>query len=348
MLSVRMATPCDQFLTPCTYIDSFSGGLTRQRTGNRFSYLTATGKPVRSATTIARLDAIALPPAYQQAWYCPSPRGHIQATGMDARGRRQYRYHPAYRAAAEEQKFSALAQFGRALPRIRHQVEADLAQRGLPRDRVIAALVRLLDTGHIRVGNRAYAASNHSYGATTLRTRHARLGRDRLRLEFAGKSGKQQSITILDRRLISVVRKCNDLPGTQLFQYLDGDGVRHAVDSGDINAWLGQCCGAFTAKMFRTWHASVIAFAALVEADGAAGMKAVLEQVSLHLGNTPAVARKSYVHPALIERLSGESAWDPRWSRLPRAAGRLSRAERGFLAFLDDVADAQMEPPDAD
>lgn len=348
MLSARMATLRDPFLTPCTYVDSFSGGLTRQRQGERFRYVTATGKPVRSAATIARLDAIALPPAYQQAWYCPSPRGHIQATGMDARGRRQYRYHPAYRAAAEEQKFSALAAFGRALPRIRRQVEADLAQRGLPRDRVIAALVRLLDTGHIRIGNRAYAASNRSYGATTLRTSHARVGRDRLKLEFTGKSGKLQSITILDRRLVTVVRQCSDLPGQQLFQYVDDEGVRHPVDSGDVNAWLGQCCGDFTAKMFRTWHASVIAFAALAEADGAARIKAVLDQVSMHLGNTPAVARKSYVHPALIALMSGERAWDPRWSRLPRAAGGLSRAERGFLAFLDDMETAEREPEQAD
>lgn len=334
-----MASSPDPFVIPCTYIESFAGGLTRRRHGDRFRYFTATGKPVRSATTIARLNAIALPPAYEDAWYCTSPRGHIQATGMDARGRRQYRYHPAFRAAAEDSKFASLADFGHALPRIRQRAEADLRKRGLPRDRVVAAVVRLLDTGHIRVGNRAYAAANKSFGATTLRNRHAQVGRDRLRLEFVGKAGKPQSITLTDRRLISVVRKCQDLPGQQLFQFVDEDGGRHAIDSADVNDWLRQCCGAFTAKMFRTWHASTIAFGAMIDGAGAVRLKPVMDLVAARLGNTPAVARKSYVHPAILSVLTGEREWRPGWARLPRAAKGLDRVERGLLAFLDDIAD---------
>ncbi len=334
-----MASSPDPFVTPCIYVEGFTGGLTRRRHGESFRFHTAGGKPVRSATTLTRLNAIALPPAYEDAWYCPSPRGHIQATGTDARGRRQYRYHPAFRAAAEDEKFAALVDFGRSLPRIRQRVEADLRKRGLPRDRVIAAVVRLLDTGHIRVGNRAYAAANNSFGATTLRTRHATVDRNRLRLEFTGKSGKAQSITIADRRLIGVVRQCQDLPGQQLFQYVDSDGARHDVGSGDVNDWLRQCCGDFTAKMFRTWHASTIAFGAMIDGAGTAKLKPVMELVAKQLGNTPAVARKSYVHPAILAVLTGEREWNSDWARLPRAAQGLDRIERGLLAFLADTAD---------
>ncbi len=325
------------FSTPCTYVEDFTRGYTREARGDGFRYLTSTGKPVRAGRTLARLQAIGLPPAYSDAWYCASPRGHIQATGIDAAGRRQYRYHPAFRASAEEEKFSALPAFGAALPRIRERVEVALARRDLSRERVLAAVVRLLDAGHIRVGNRAYAAANKSFGATTLRNRHAEVGRDTLRLEFVGKSGKAHRITIADRRLASVVRQCRDLPGQQLFQFVDADGVRHAVDSGDINGWLRECCGAFSAKMFRTWHGSVLAFAELVESGGQARLRAVMDAVSARLGNTPAVARKSYVHPAIVGVLAGEIAWDAAWERLPRRARGLEPVERGFLAFLGAV-----------
>ncbi len=332
-----MASVPDPFTIPCIYVDDFGGGFTRQPHGDSFRYLTVAGKPVRAARTLARLQAVGLPPAYEQAWYCPSPRGHIQGTGIDARGRRQYRYHPAFRAAAEDEKFAQLSAFGAALPRIRGRVTADLARRDLSRDRVVAAVVRLLDTGHIRIGNRAYAAANNSFGATTLRNRHATVGRDTLRLEFTGKSGKAHSITIADRRLAGVVRQCRDLPGQQLFQFVDADGARHAVDSGDVNTWLRACSGDFTAKMFRTWHASSIAFGAMVDAGGSAKIKPVMELVAERLGNTPAVARKSYVHPGILSVLTGERQWNPDWSRLPRAAKGLDRVERGLLAFIDSA-----------
>ncbi len=333
-----MVTQIELFPAPCTYIDDFVGGYTRAVHGDAFRFLTRTGKPVRAAKTLARLQAIGLPPAYEQAWYCPSPRGHIQATGVDAAGRRQYRYHPAFRAEAEQEKFASLRAFGAALPRIRERVSADLARRDLSRDRVVAAVVRLLDTGHIRIGNRHYAQVNKSFGATTLRNRHVKVGRDKLRLEFIGKSGKAHSITITDRRLASVVRQCQDLPGQQLFQFVDADGARHAVASGDVNDWLRQCCGDFTAKMFRTWHASVIAFGALLESKGQAKIGAVMDVVAAQLGNTPAIARKSYVHPAILDVLTGESDWQVEWSKLPRAAQGMEPVERGFLHFLKSAA----------
>jgi DNA topoisomerase I len=333
-----MATNPDLFPAPCTYIEDFGGGFTRRAQGEGFRYLTVKGRPLRAAKTLARLQEIGLPPAYEQAWYCPSPRGHIQATGTDAAGRKQYRYHPAFRAEAEGEKFASVAAFAAALPRIRERVSADLARRDLSRERVVAAVVRLLDSGHIRVGNRQYADANKSFGATTLRNRHATVGRDRLRLEFTGKSGKPHSITIADRRLASVVRLCQDLPGQQLFQFVDSDGARRAVTSGDVNDWLRQCCGDFTAKMFRTWHASVIAFGALVESHGQAKMRAVMDVVAARLGNTPAVARKSYVHPAILDVLTGERAWKAEWAKLPRAGQGMEPVERGFLGFLESTA----------
>lgn len=215
-----------------------------------------------------------------------------------------------------------------------------LARRDLSRDRVIAAVVRLLDVGHIRIGNSAYADANGSFGATTLRARHASVGRDRLRLDFVGKSGKAHSIAIADRRLASVVRGCREIPGQRLFQFLDADGQRHAVDSGDVNDWLRDCCGDFTAKTFRTWHASVIAFAAIAASDEVPTMVTVMKQVSDKLGNTPAIARKSYVHPALIDVLSNVIGWNPQWLAGRRATQWLSRAERGFIAMLEDVGAA--------
>lgn len=319
------------------YVDDFSRGYGRVRDadGDRFTYLGFAGRPVRAAHICARLDAIALPPAYADAWYCPNPRGHIQALGTDARGRRQYRYHPDFRAHAEEEKFSRCADFGHALPTIRRRVDADLARRDLSRDRVIAAVVRLLDSGSIRVGNRQYARTNKSFGATTLRNRHASVSGDRVQLDFVGKSGKRQQVTLADRRLAGVVRRCRDLPGQELFQYLDADGTRHPVGSTDVNDWLHHCCGDFTAKAFRTWHASVIAFAALADSGGTVRMQDVLAQVAACLGNTPAVARKSYVHPLLLAILSGEVAWHDEWAHRPRATRWLSRDERGLLALLD-------------
>lgn len=304
-----------------------------------FRYVTARGRPVRSERTRARLDATALPPAYTDCWYCASPRGHIQAIGTDARGRRQYRYHPAFRAEAEDAKFGRLAQFGAALPAIRKAVDSALGRRDLSRDRVIAAVVRLLDTGCIRIGNRQYARANRSFGATTLRRRHASAGRDRLRLEFTGKSGKAHSITIGDRRLAALVRRLKDVPGQELFRYRDEVGEWRAVGSADINSWLREVSGSdFTAKYFRTWHASVLAYEMLAHHDGKARMGEVMATVAERLGNTAAIVRKSYVHPALVAMLSGERAWIGATGQARRGSRRLTATERGLMTLLESDA----------
>lgn len=314
------------------YVDLSEPGYARRRRGTGWQYLKPSGAPIVSRRLIDRLNGLALPPAYKHAWYALDPGAHIQATGIDARGRKQYRYHPDFRARCEAAKYEGCEAFGRALPQLRRQVSADLASPMLGKARVVAAVVRLLDIGHVRIGNEGYAKANGSFGATTLRSRHAKAGRERVKLEYVGKSGKIHCISIADRRLATVVRRCQEVPGQLLFQYLDSDGVRHPVTSQDVNHYLRTHMGDFTAKHFRTWGASVIAFAALARAKGRIKLKDMLAEVAQQLGNTPAIARKSYVHPAIIE-----AALDPNdldWS-LPRAAGLLSREERGLLAFLD-------------
>jgi DNA topoisomerase I len=328
------------------YVDDALPGITRRRMGRHWAYFDAKGRRVTRRGEIDRLNAIALPPAYIDAWFCPSPHGHIQAVGWDDKGRKQYRYHTDFRSAQDEEKYSRCADFGRALPLIRARVEADLAGRGLERDKVVAAIVRLLDLGRVRIGNEGYAKANKSFGATTLRARHAQVRGSRLRLEYQGKSGKLQRLTIEDQRLCRLVRRCADLPGQNLFQYLDAAGVVHPITSSDVNAWLREATGGdFTAKHFRTWGASVIAFRGLVEAGGAISLKTMLDPVAEALGNTPAIARKSYVHPALIE-LAREKTDALKGLKLPRPTKYLEPAERGLIAFLDEIA-AAPEPETA-
>ncbi len=317
------------------YVDGEEPGYTRRRRGKGWQYLTATGRPVRSAAVIARLEALALPPAYSDAWYARDAEAHLQATGIDADGRKQYRYHPEFRAAREDDKFAQCADFGAALPAIRRAVERDLARRDLANARVVAAVVRLLDRGQVRVGNAAYARRNKSFGATTLRSRHARVTAQRVLLDYVGKSGIRHRIGIADARLARVVRRCRDLPGQELFQYCGADGELHPVSSHDVNDWLREHGGnGFSAKHFRTWGASVIAYEALARARGETRLGPLLTEVAERLGNTPAVARKSYVHPRVIE-----AALDPppRDWRLPRATRWLSRGERGLLEFLHEA-----------
>ena len=314
------------------YVEGEEPGYTRRRRGKGWQYLTARGRPVRSAKVIARLQALALPPAYCDAWYARDPAAHLQATGIDARGRKQYRYHPEFRAAREDEKFGGCAAFGRALPAIRRAVERDLARRDLAKPRVVAAVVRLLDRGTVRVGNAAYARQNKSFGATTLRNRHARVSSARVVLDYVGKSGIRHRIGIADARLARVVRRCQDLPGQELFQYVGADGMLHPVSSQDVNDWLRDNGGeGFSAKHFRTWGASVIAFEAQARAGGRTRLKPLLAEVAERLGNTPAVARKSYVHPRIVEAVLDPPERD--W-RLPRASRWLTRAERGLIGFL--------------
>lgn len=322
------------------YVDDRGPGIIRQRmtSGGQvfWAYFAPDGRRIADRAEIDRLNAIGLPPAYDEAWFCPDPAGHLQATGIDARGRKQYRYHPLFRLSRESAKFDRTARFGHLLPRVRQRVEAELARRALCRSRAIASVVRLLDTGGIRIGNEAYARANRSFGATTLRMRHARLSGGMLRLRFTAKSGKLREMALTDRSLLRFVRRMQDLPGQHLFQYLDADGAACPVTSGDVNAWLRETMGeAFSAKHFRTWHASALAFALLARSTGRITTKALATEVSERLGNTPAVARKSYIHPAVLALVESQEAWC-RTLRLPRATRWLSREERGLIALLEE------------
>ncbi len=317
------------------YVDDSRPGITRLRKGRSWQYFDAKGKRVTDRGEIDRLNTIGLPPAYRDAWFCPNPDGHIQATGYDDKGRKQYRYHPEFREKQEAAKYERCREFGKVLPKLRRRVEADLRKRKLTRGAVVAAIVRLLDSGRIRVGNEAYAEANKSYGATTLRTRHARVAGRTVTMRFRAKSGIERELRITDATLSRIVKKCQDLPGQHLFQYLDEDGEAHPVSSTDVNDYLRDATGEdFTAKHFRTWSASVIAFEQICAAgEAGVGLGAMLEPVAEMLGNTPAISRKSYVHPAIVEAVKRT----PR-QRLslhcPRSTKYLSSAERGLIAFL--------------
>ena len=317
------------------FVDDDIPGIKRRKAGRGWCYSDAQGKRVTDRAEIDRLNAIALPPAYQQAWYCPMPEGHLLATGIDARGRKQYRYHPEFRALREEEKFQSTIAFGKALPLIRKRVEQDLKLSQLTCERALASVVRLLDTTHIRIGNERYAKLNGSFGASTLRMRHVRIEGNALRLRYRAKSGKMREMEVSDRALSRFVRKMKDVPGQHLFQYLDAEGAACPVTSCDVNAYLRETMGGnFTAKHFRTWHASALAFETLAEASGKMSIKALMNEVSEHLGNTPAVARNSYVHPAVVDLVERQVEWRAAL-RLPRRTQWLSRYERGLIVFLE-------------
>jgi len=324
------------------YVDDALPGITRRKAGHGWGYYNPKGKRITSRAEIDRLNAIALPPAYHDAWFCPSPHGHIQATGIDDKGRKQYRYHVAFRAQQDAAKYEHCADFGRALPLLRARVESDLSGRGLTRDTVVAAVVRLLDLGHIRVGNEAYAKDNKSFGATTLRNRHAKVTGGTLRLDYVGKSGKKQRLTIQDRRLAAIAKRTQDLPGQHLFEYLGDDGQVHTVSSSDVNAYIREAMGGdFTAKHFRTWGASLLAFEHILgraKEQGKLSLKPMLETVAAALGNTPAISRKSYVHPALVELCRTGEADGLCDLKLPRATRYMRPPERALIAFLDEIA----------
>ncbi|CAN7530990.1 DNA topoisomerase IB [Acidovorax sp. LjRoot118] len=342
------------------YVSTEMPGLTRVRRGKAFRYRSPDGQWVVDPGEVARINQLAIPPAYTSVWICPLPNGHLQATGLDARGRLQYRYHPDWRLQRDEHKFDRMQAFGRALPRIRARVARDLKEgmrgKSLSRTLVLATLVRLLDTTYVRVGNEEYASSNNSFGLTTLRTRHAKLHGSKLTLSFRGKSGVPQQAALDDPRVARVVRRCQQLPGQELFQYEGDDGQPRAVGSGDVNDYLAEITGAdqagadamrFTAKDFRTWHGTVQALELTrLACAGPAGPQAysakdILAEVARQLGNTPAVCKKSYVHPAVLElgsRLASDAGpgMQSVWERIGGAASPrgLSAAERRLLAFL--------------
>jgi DNA topoisomerase I len=312
-------------------------GYSRRRQGRSWAYYDEHDKRVTNRAEIDRLNAIALPPAYTNAWFCKDANGHLQATGRDARGRKQYRYHPDYRSKRDASKYDGCLEFGQSLPKLRARVERDLRKRKLERDTVLAAVVRLLDREHIRVGNEEYAQANKSFGATTLRNRHVKRAAGKLKMRFPGKSGIVHEVTVTDRNLKRVVRKAQELPGQMLFQYVNGDGNPQAITSGDVNDYLRDATGGeFTAKHFRTWGASVIFFKQMLAKaeEKRLSIKTALEPVAEALGNTPAISRKSYVHPALIEVLQ-EDPRDPLHGFVvPPGRRRLSNAETAFLSFL--------------
>ncbi|MES3033506.1 MAG: DNA topoisomerase IB [Gemmatimonadota bacterium] len=337
-------------LASLRYVSDASPGITRQRRGTGFSYRDAAGKVIRDATILDRVRQLAIPPAWTSVWIAPSATGHIQATGRDARGRKQYRYHARWHAVRDENKYGRMLEFGAALPKIRARVQADLQAAPHSRERVLAIVVRLLETTYIRVGNEEYAKANGSFGLTTLRRKHLRVSGDTLRFEFAGKSGKTHAISVEDRRLSRLVRSCRELPGQLLFQFRHDDGSLRPIDSADVNSYLREISGAdFTAKDFRTWAGTLLA-AALLDpsvlpvsepaADPASPptLTAALKQVSQQLGNTPAVCRKGYVHPTVLEAYGDEAA-RARWVacfRKARSRAGLTREESALLAFLGD------------
>ena len=312
-------------------------GITRERIGRHWAYFDPDGNRITDAGAIDRLNAIGLPPAYTNAWFCRDPDGHLQATGIDARGRKQYRYHPQFRELREKAKFEGLLEFGRALPKLRRRVEQDLRHRELNEQTVLAAVVRLLDSEHIRVGNEEYAKTNNSFGATTLRSRHLGGKGKTLQMRFPGKSGTIQEVTITDTNLKRIIRRLQELPGQILFQYAGKGGELHHVTSTEVNAYIKVATGKdFTAKHFRTWGASVIAFDQMLDKarDARISVKTVIEPVAEALGNTPAVSRKAYVHPRLLDALKQDPRDPLHGLERPAARAYLSSAEVGLLQFL--------------
>lgn len=290
------------------YVSDEQPGIRREQAGELFAYFKDNGDPVRDDATLERIRKLAIPPAWTDVWICPRANGHVQATGRDARGRKQYRYHPQFREVREETKYGKMLEFAKALPAIRATLAHDMALRGLPREKVLATVVHLLETTLIRVGNDDYARENKSYGLTTLRNRHVKVEGTQLKFQFKGKSGKTWQLAVKNPRVAKVVRACQDLPGQELFQYLDEEGEVRRVTSSDVNAYLRDIAGSdITAKDFRTWAGTVLAALALqelerIDPDAAQKkqLKAAIERVAAKLGNTPTICRKCYVHPEII------------------------------------------------
>ena len=346
------------------YVSPDEPGIERRRAGRGFSYVGVDGRPIRSADELTRIRAIAIPPAWTDVWICPRPDGHLQAVGRDARGRRQYRYHARFRARRDRGKFTRLLRFGAALPRIRRQVRSDLARRGLPREKVVAVVVSLLEATRFRVGNAEYARLNRSFGVSTLRNRHATVSGTTIRLRFRGKGGRTEERTVVDRRLAAIVRRCQELPGQALFQYVDEDGEERAISSEHVNDYLREAAGTdeFSAKDFRTWSATVLAYRALREASADASerpanqIREAIRRTADELNDTVTVTRNSYVHPDVIgafertqdaktaPRPGGTSSVGGGTAASPGGGGALTRREElAVLAILRAATKAALE-----
>ncbi|AUX20684.1 DNA topoisomerase I [Sorangium cellulosum] len=330
------------------YVNDGEPGISRRKAGKGFRYLDPEGRAVTDEETLARVRRLAIPPAWTEVWICRSARGHLQATGRDARGRKQYRYHPRWREVRDETKYDRMLAFGAALPAIRAVTERDLAIPGLPREKVLATVVRLLDETSIRIGNDEYARDNDSYGLTTLHDEHVEIEGDRIRFHFKGKSGKEHELTVRDRRLARVVKRCQDVPGHELFQYIDDGGERQRIRSDDVNEYLRAIAGQeFTAKDFRTWTGTVLCASFLCEVEIERSVTRVkrrvaqvIDRVSAHLGNTRAVCQRCYIHPAVIRAYTEgalhaliaaeQAAEDAAFAALRPEEARMLRIVRGF------------------
>jgi DNA topoisomerase-1 len=325
------------------YVTDARPGIRRRRRGRGFVYEDQSGRPVRDAATLERITALAIPPAWTDVWISPHAGGHIQATGRDARGRKQYRYHAQWRQARDRDKYDLLVPFGEALPSLRARVDEDLAAGGLGRDQVLALAVALLDETLARVGNREYARDNGSFGLTTLRDRHARIEGGRLQLCFTGKGGIEHALTLEDRRLARLVSRCREIPGHTLFQYIDEGGGRQSIDSGMVNAYVREVTGAeFTAKCFRTWGGTVLAAGALAEREAPSSDRALrsavvdaVREVAERLGNTVAVCRAHYIHPGVLDAYAaGDLATRMRRRHSGNTPAGLAPAEAAVLDVL--------------
>ncbi len=329
------------------YVSDMTPGIQRKRAGKHFSYIGLDGKPIRNEEELKRIRSLGIPPAWTNVWICPNPRGHIQATGRDAKGRKQYRYHPKWREIRDETKYDRMLAFGKALPLLRERVAHDLKHTGLPREKVLATIVRLLDTTSIRIGNEEYARENNSFGLTTMRDDHVEVEGTNVEFHFRGKSGKEHTIDVKDRQLARIIKKSQDLPGHELFQFYDEHGNLHVIQSDDVNAYLHQITGQeFTAKDFRTWSGTVTATCALedlgpfeTQTQAKKNVVRAIEAASKHLGNTPAICRKSYVHPEIIDAyLNGSllaALKKDNEQAVVEALHGLHPEEIAVLAFLD-------------
>lgn len=337
------------------YVRDSMPGITREALKSGFRYLDADGKPLRDEAALARIKALAIPPAWTDVWICPLENGHIQATGRDAKKRKQYRYHPRWHAVRDEAKYDRMINFGKALPGIRKQVDAALALPGLPREKVLATVVHLLQATMMRVGNEEYARSNRSFGLTTLRDRHVKIDGAKVEFQFRGKSGVRHAIRISDQRLARIIKRTRDLPGQDLFQYVDDDGQQRAIGSADVNEYLRTLTGEdFTAKDFRTWSGTILAAMALQEfekfdseAQAKKNIVRAIESVAKKLGNTPTICRKCYVHPAVFEAyLDGvmlDALQQRAQAKLTNELRALGPEEAAVLAFLEE----RLQPPAA-
>lgn len=329
------------------YVTDAKPGIRRVRCGKGFRYTAPGGATVHDEETLRRIRSLVIPPAWTGVWICTTPNGHLQATGRDARGRKQSRYHPRWREVRDETKYERMVQFAQALPVIRERVKKDLALPGLPREKVLATIVSLMEQTHIRVGNQEYAKENGSYGLTTLRTKHVEVHGSQVTFDFQGKSKVHHTVSLEDRRLARIIKQCEDLPGYELFQYVDEQGERHAIDSSDVNEYLREVTGQhFTAKDFRTWAGSVLACDLLRGMDAfenatqaKKNVVAAIKTVAAKLGNTPSVCRKCYVHPAVLEAYLGGISVQEAKAELAEEISEHSNAlrteERALLLLLE-------------